>query len=59
MGDSANFGRESGWLGGRMEEWKERKGGLVIAPNNVVQYDVPLENLLGVYETAKGISAKG
>ena len=28
-------------------------GGLVIAPNNVVQPDVPLENLLAVYETAK------
>lgn len=26
-------------------------GGLVIAPNNVVQPDVPLENLLAVYET--------
>jgi uroporphyrinogen decarboxylase len=29
-------------------------GGLVIAPNNVVQYDVPLENLLAVYETVQG-----
>ena len=28
-------------------------GGLVIAPNNVVQPDVPLENLLAVYDTAK------
>ena len=28
-------------------------GGLVIAPNNVVQFDVPLENLLAVYETAR------
>ena len=30
-----------------------KNGGLVIAPNNVVQFDVPLENLLAVYETAK------
>ena len=30
-----------------------RGGGLVISPNNVVQYDVPLKNLLAVYETAK------
>ena len=30
-------------------------GGLVIAPNNVVQPDVPLENLLAVYETAKEV----
>ncbi|MFQ6040733.1 MAG: uroporphyrinogen decarboxylase family protein [Candidatus Poribacteria bacterium] len=30
-----------------------QNGGLVIAPNNVVQFDVPLENLLAVYETAK------
>jgi uroporphyrinogen decarboxylase len=29
-----------------------KNGGLVIAPNNVVQFDVPLENLLAVYETA-------
>ena len=29
--------------------------GLVIAPNNVVQYDVPLENLLAVYDTVKEI----
>ncbi len=28
-------------------------GGLVIAPNNVVQYDVSIANLLAVYETAK------
>jgi uroporphyrinogen decarboxylase len=28
-------------------------GGLVLAPNNVVQYDVPLENLLAMYETAR------
>jgi uroporphyrinogen decarboxylase len=34
-------------------------GGLVIAPNNVVQYDVPLENLLAVYETAKEVRAEG
>jgi uroporphyrinogen decarboxylase len=32
-----------------------RDGGLVIAPNNVVQFDVPLENLLAVYETAKEV----
>jgi uroporphyrinogen decarboxylase len=32
-----------------------RNGGLVIAPNNVVQFDVPLENLLAVYETAKEV----
>ena len=30
-----------------------RGGGLVLAPNNVVQYDVPLENLLALYETAR------
>ncbi|MBM4050616.1 MAG: hypothetical protein FJ279_36430, partial [Planctomycetes bacterium] len=30
-------------------------GGLVIAPNNVVQYDVPVENILAVYETAKEV----
>ncbi|MGD8237004.1 MAG: uroporphyrinogen decarboxylase family protein [Armatimonadota bacterium] len=29
--------------------------GLVIAPNNVVQFDVPVENLLAVYETVKEI----
>jgi uroporphyrinogen decarboxylase len=29
--------------------------GLVVAPNNVVQYDVPLENLLAVYDTVKEI----
>jgi hypothetical protein len=28
-------------------------GGLVIAPNNVVQFDVPLENLLALYDAAK------
>jgi len=28
-------------------------GGLVIGPNNVVQFDVPLENLLALYETAR------
>ena len=28
-------------------------GGLVLMPSNVVQYDVPLENLLAVYETAR------
>lgn len=33
-------------------------GGLVIAPNNVVQYDVPLENLLAVYDEAKQCSAQ-
>lgn len=33
-----------------------KNGGLVIAPNNVVQFDVPLENLLAVYETAKNIT---
>ncbi len=32
-----------------------KDGGLVIAPNNVVQFDVPLENLLAVYETAKEV----
>jgi uroporphyrinogen decarboxylase len=32
-----------------------KNGGLVIAPNNVVQFDVPLENLLAVYETAKEV----
>ncbi len=32
-----------------------QNGGLVIAPNNVVQYDVPLENLLALYETAKEV----
>jgi uroporphyrinogen decarboxylase len=32
-----------------------QNGGLVIAPNNVVQYDVPLENLLTVYETVKTV----
>ena len=31
--------------------------GLVIAPNNVVQFDVPLENLLAVYDTVKEIGA--
>jgi len=36
-----------------------RNGGLVIAPHNVVQYEVPLENLLAVYETAKEVSAEG
>ena len=30
-----------------------KDGGLVIAPSNMVQFDVPLENLLAVYETAK------
>ena len=32
-----------------------KDGGLVIAPNNTVQFDVPLENLLAVYETAKEV----
>ncbi len=32
-----------------------KNGGLVIAPNNVVQFDVPLENLLAVYETAREV----
>lgn len=36
-----------------------KNGGLVIAPNNVVQFDVPLENLLAVYETAKEIGCPG
>ena len=31
--------------------------GLVVAPNNVVQFDVPLPNLLAVYETVKEIGA--
>lgn len=30
-----------------------KNGGLVIGPNNVVQFDVPLENLIALYETAK------
>ena len=28
-------------------------GGLILAPSNTVQHDVPLENLLALYETAK------
>ena len=32
-----------------------RRNGLTIAPNNVVQFDVPLENLLCVYETVKDV----
>ena len=32
-------------------------GGLVIGPNNVVQFDVPLENLLALYDEAKTFSA--
>ncbi len=28
-------------------------GGLVIAPNNVVQFDVPLENLLALAEAVR------
>lgn len=45
------------------EEVRERvsgcgyDNGLVIAPNNVVQFDVPLENLLAVYDTVKEIGA--
>lgn len=31
-------------------------GGLTIAPNNVVQYDVPIENILAVYETAQQLT---
>lgn len=32
-------------------------GGLIIAPSNVVQHDVPIENLLAVYrETASGLN---
>jgi len=31
-------------------------GGLTIAPNNVVQYDVPLENILALYDAAKEIT---
>ena len=31
-------------------------GGLVIGPNNVVQYDVPLENVLALYDTAREIT---
>lgn len=34
-------------------EFCGRDGGLIIAPNNVVQFDVPIENLLTVYETAR------
>jgi uroporphyrinogen decarboxylase len=30
-----------------------KNGGLVLAPNNTVQYDVPLRNLLAVYDTAR------
>jgi uroporphyrinogen-III decarboxylase len=30
-------------------------GGLILAPSNTVQPDVPLENLLALYETAKNI----
>ncbi len=34
-----------------------QRGGLVIAPSNVVQHDVPLANLLAVYEeTASGLN---
>ncbi|MBI2192244.1 MAG: hypothetical protein HYU36_09690 [Planctomycetes bacterium] len=36
-----------------------RDGGLVLAPNNVVQFDVPLENLLAVYETARQAAPPG
>ena len=32
-------------------------GGLVLAPNNVVQHDVPLENLLAIYQTVKSVGA--
>jgi uroporphyrinogen decarboxylase len=33
-------------------------GGLVVSPNNVVQPDVPLENLLAMYDTVKSVGAK-
>ncbi len=32
-----------------------KDGGLVIAPSNMVQFDVPMENLLAVYETAREV----
>jgi uroporphyrinogen decarboxylase len=32
-------------------------GGLVIGPNNVVQPDVPLDNILAMYQTVRDIGA--
>jgi uroporphyrinogen decarboxylase len=33
-----------------------KNGGLILAPSNTVQPDVPIENILALYETAKGLS---
>lgn len=33
-----------------------KNGGLILAPSNTVQPDVPLENILALYDTAKSIS---
>jgi len=46
----------------RAEVWERIRtcgydGGLVIAPNNVVQPDVPLENLLTMYATVREVGA--
>lgn len=30
-----------------------KNGGLILAPSNTVQPDVPVENILALYETAK------
>jgi uroporphyrinogen decarboxylase len=33
-----------------------KNGGLILAPSNTVQPDVPIENILALYETAKSLS---
>jgi uroporphyrinogen decarboxylase len=33
-----------------------KNGGLILAPSNTVQPDVPVENLLALYNTAQGVS---
>jgi len=33
-----------------------KDGGLILAPSNTVQPDVPIENILALYKTAKGLS---
>jgi uroporphyrinogen decarboxylase len=32
-----------------------KDGGLILAPSNTVQPDVPIENILALYKTAKGL----
>ena len=33
-----------------------RDGGLILSPSNTIQMDVPVENILALYDTAKNLS---